>query len=88
MSIPVCIVYEVKRTLHVETTTIHNLVSLTELNEFFTQSCQTDWSFVHTSTVKGLLYLKVQIKFCFYFVHSHPFSINLSIGDVQKKFTQ
>ena len=39
---------------------------------------------MQTSTVKGLLYLKVHIKFCFYFVHFHPFSTNLSTGDVQK----
>ena len=53
-------------------------------NEFFTGSCQTDMSFVRTSTVKGLLYLKVQIKFCFYCIHSHPISIKLSTGDVHK----
>lgn len=39
---------------------------------------------MQTSTVRGLLYLKVQIKFSFYFVHSHPFSINIITGDIQK----
>jgi hypothetical protein len=50
--------------------------------EFLTESCQADTIFMKTSTVKGLLYLKVQMKFCLYFIYFHPLSIKFSTGDI------